>query len=262
MGWAKYQEDIVSRWVNDNHARSTPPADATSALRKGTAAPKQEKHMSKLKDFTISSARPLPVILLADVSGSMAAQGKIAALNASIRDMLASFAASDDLRAQIHVAIITFGGDAAVHAPLAPASVLSWNDLTAQGGTPMGKAMELAADLIEDREKIPPRAYRPTVVLLSDGQPTDRWEQGLARMTYEGRPAKAERMALAIGADADLDVLRRFVAPATDRLFGAADARRIRDFFNFLTMSVATRTRSVNPNELPPMQDPFDLERL
>lgn len=216
----------------------------------------------QLKEFTTSAARPLPVILLADVSGSMAADGKIAALNAAVRDMLASFAISDDLRSEIQVAIITFGGSAQVHIPLAPAGKVQWTDLSADGGTPMGRAMELAADLIEDRGAIPARAYRPTVVLLSDGQPTDRWEPGLQRMASEGRAQKADRMALAIGADADLDVLRRFVAPATDRLFGAADARRIRDFFNFLTMSVATRSRSVNPNALPPMQDPYDLDRL
>ncbi|SDX01780.1 vWA domain-containing protein [Thiocapsa roseopersicina] len=216
----------------------------------------------QLKEFTTGAARPLPVILLADVSGSMHADGKIAALNASIRDMLASFATTDDQGAEIHVAIITFGGTAEVQTPLATANTVQWTDLTARGSTPMGKAMELAADLIEDREKIPARAYRPTVVLLSDGQPDPGWENGLTRMTKEGRAQKADRMALAIGADADVDVLRRFVAPATDRLFGAADARRIRDFFNFLTMSVATRTRSVNPNELPPMQDPYDLDRL
>jgi uncharacterized protein YegL len=216
----------------------------------------------QLEEFTTSAARPLPVILLADVSGSMEANGKIAALNASVRDMLASFATIDDLRAEIHVAIITFGGTADIHTPLAPANTAQWTDLIARGGTPMGAAMQLAADLIEDREMIPARAYRPTVVLLSDGQPTDRWEQGLTRMTREGRAQKADRMALAIGADADVDLLRRFVAPATDRLFGAADAGRIRDFFNFLTMSVATRTHSVNPNALPPMQDPYDLDRL
>lgn len=217
---------------------------------------------TQLKEFTSSAARPLPVILLADVSGSMAADGKIAALNQSVREMLATFASTDDLRAEIHLAIITFGGEARLHTPLQPASSVQWTDMAANGGTPMGQAMSMAADLIEDRERIPARAYRPTVVLVSDGQPTDHWEQGLSRMTKEGRAQKADRMALAIGADADVEMLRRFVAPATDRLFGAADARRIKDFFQFLTMSVTTRTRSANPNDVPPMQSPYDLDQL
>jgi Mg-chelatase subunit ChlD len=72
---------------------------------------------SQLKEFTSSAARPLPVILLADVSGSMAAEGKIDALNQSVREMLATFASTDDLRAEIHVAIVTFGGEATTSHP-------------------------------------------------------------------------------------------------------------------------------------------------
>ena len=37
--------------------------------------------MSRLKEFTTQTARPLPVVLLADVSGSMGTDGKIQALN-------------------------------------------------------------------------------------------------------------------------------------------------------------------------------------
>ena len=43
--------------------------------------------MPSLKEFTVSSARPLPVILLADVSGSMAVDGKIDALNGAVAEM-------------------------------------------------------------------------------------------------------------------------------------------------------------------------------
>ena len=41
--------------------------------------------MSKLKEFVMASARPLPVIILADISGSMSTNGKIDALNDAIR---------------------------------------------------------------------------------------------------------------------------------------------------------------------------------
>ena len=96
---------------------------------------------TQLKEFTSTAARPLPVILLADVSGSMASEGKIDALNQSVREMLATFASTDDLRAEIHVAIITFGGDARLHTPLQVASAVKWSDMVADGGTPMGQAM-------------------------------------------------------------------------------------------------------------------------
>jgi len=192
----------------------------------------------------------------------MAAEGKIGALNQSVREMLSTFASTDDLRAEIHVAIITFGGEARLHTPMQTASTVQWTNMTASGGTPMGQAMTLAADIIDDNDKIPGRAYRPTVVLVSDGQPTDSWEAGLDRMTKQGRAQKADRLALAIGADADIDMLRRFLNNKEKQVFFAADARRIRDFFRFVTMSVAVRSRSVNPNEIPLMQNPFGLDQL
>lgn len=217
--------------------------------------------MTALKEFTTSHARSLPVILLADVSGSMEAEGKIEALNQSVRDMLVAFSSSDDLRAEIHLAIITFGGQARVHTPLQRAGEVKWTDMVAGGKTPLGSAMSLAADLIEDQDKITTRAYRPTVILVSDGQPTDQWHESLERLAKQGRAQKADRIALAIGGDADLDMLRRFLSDERKQVFVAADARRIKDFFQFVTMSVAVRSRSVNPNDIPLMQNPFDLDR-
>jgi uncharacterized protein YegL len=217
---------------------------------------------SQFTEFTQAQARALPVIILADVSGSMGAYGKIDALNQAVRDMLAAFASGDDLRADIQVAVVTFGGGGArVHVPLQPASAVEWTDMKASGGTPMGAAMALAADIIEDRGQIDSRAYRPTVVLVSDGAPTDNPQAGLNRLTKEGRAQKADRMAMAIGADADLDMMRAFL-PAGRELFVAADARRIADFFEFVTMSTTTRSRAVNPNDIPQMQSPFDIDAL
>jgi uncharacterized protein YegL len=40
----------------------------------------------------------------------MTAYGKLAALNRAIAEMIAIFASEQDARAQIHVAVITFGG--------------------------------------------------------------------------------------------------------------------------------------------------------
>ena len=215
--------------------------------------------MATLKNFSTSAARPLPVILLADVSGSMTADGKISALNRAIRDMISSFAEEEEARAEISVAVVTFGSEARLHTALQPAKQMEWTDLSAGGATPMGAAMELAADLIDDREAIPARAYRPTVVLVSDGIPTDDWSNGIRRLTGEGRGGKAFRLALAIGGDADEQMLRKF-AGGDATLYRAEDARRIRQFFEFLTMTVAQRSRSINPNAVAQVSSPFDLK--
>jgi uncharacterized protein YegL len=56
------------------------------------------------------------------------------------------------------------------------------------------------------------RALPPVLVLISDGQPTDDFGKGLDALLTEPWGKKAVRVAIAIGDDADLDVLRRFIA--------------------------------------------------
>jgi uncharacterized protein YegL len=108
--------------------------------------------MSNLKEFSLSTARPLPVVLLADVSGSMAENGKIDTLNEAVAEMLTTFAAEDSARAEIQVAVITFGkGGARLHQPLLPASRMVWERMNADGRTPLGEALELARELLEDK---------------------------------------------------------------------------------------------------------------
>ncbi len=215
-----------------------------------------------LKEFAAPAARPLPVIVLADVSGSMEAGGKIQALNLAVREMVATFKDEDDLRAEIHVAVVTFGADvASVHTPLARAAEVAWVDMPARGSTPMGAAFQRALAMLEDRAVIPSRAYRPTLVLLSDGQPTDDWRAPLDALLASERGSKAFRMALAIGADADASVLAAFLANPEARVFRADEARQIRRFFRLVSMSVTSRSRSANPNAAPPAatDDDFDL---
>lgn len=216
--------------------------------------------MSQLHELKTSDLRPLPVLLLADVSGSMSGDGKIASLNQAVREMISTFAAAEEILAEILVAVITFGEEARVHIPLTSAAAVSWLDMQADGSTPMGRAMELAAELLEDRDLIPKRAYRPTVVLVSDGVPTDAWEAGLARLTQQGRAQKADRMALAIGGDADEAMLKRFIADPAKPVYRAEDARRIKDFFQLVTKSVTMTSRGANP--VPVMQSPFDLDKF
>ncbi len=207
--------------------------------------------MSRLKEFTTQSARPLPVILLADVSGSMGMDGKIQALNHAVHEMIEAFQDESDLRAEIHVSVITFGGQSRVHLPLGPARDCSWSEVGASGGTPMGTAFDLARQMVEDRAAVPSRAYRPTIVLVSDGQPTDVWEQPLQALLSSERGGKAFRMALAVGADADHAVLQSFLADPESRVYAADEARQIRQFFQLVTMSVSSRSRSANPNSAP-----------
>ncbi|MDM8548222.1 VWA domain-containing protein [Candidatus Venteria ishoeyi] len=212
-----------------------------------------------LKNFTMTAARPLPIILLADVSGSMSVEGKIQALNQAVREMNMAFAEEEAERAQIQVAIITFGaGGAHLVQELTPAAETSWQDMQAAGSTPMGAAFTLVKELVEDHEKIPSRAYRPTLILVSDGEPNDEWQAPLQALLQSERASKAIRFAMGIGADADTAMLQQFIADPEGKVFEAHEARQIQRFFRWVTMSVTSRSRSTNPNQPPPNQPDID----
>jgi uncharacterized protein YegL len=231
----------------------------------------------QLRGFTAPLARPLPVLLLADVSGSMGDDGKIDALNRAMEDMLGSFRREDDRRTEIQVGVITFGaGGARLHQPLARASRIQWQPMTPAGTTPLAAALDLTVQIIEDPQQVPERGYRPTLVLVSDGQPTDEkghatddWKPALGRLLASARGKQAYRFAMAIGADADEEMLGAFIAP-DKRLFRAHDARQIEEFFQHVTVGVTLRSRSNNPNDppsIPPMNlagqiDPPDLDTI
>jgi len=195
-------------------------------------------------------AKPLPVIMLLDVSGSMTGE-KIQNLNTAVKDMLETFRNTENGETEIHVAAVTFGSEVKVHQILASAGDITWIDLPAGGGTPLGAAISMTKAMIADKNVVPSRAYRPVVVLVSDGQPNDKWEQPLDDFISEGRSAKCDRMAMAIGADADKSVLSKFIKGTEYPLFYAENAGQLKDFFKFLTMSVTIRTQSQNPDVVP-----------
>jgi uncharacterized protein YegL len=145
--------------------------------------------------YTVPTAKPLPVVLLLDVSGSMSGD-KIHNLNEAVKDMLTTFRDTENGETEIWVAVITFGAEVRLHQALTSAGNVHWHDLSAGGGTPLGTAFKMAKAMIEDKNVVPSRAYRPTVVLVSDGRPGDSWESPLQAFISDGRSAKCDRMAM------------------------------------------------------------------
>ena len=227
--------------------------------------------------YTTSKAKPLPVILLLDVSASMSEvvvgsfkrtgqtvfqDGKnwelveggitrIHLLNVAVKKMLVTLAREESMGTEFLVSIITFGADTRLQIPPTKAGMVNWTDLTTEGETPLGSALGLAKELLEDKGRTPSRAYRPTVILVSDGKPTDAWENALADFVNLGRSSKSDRMAMAIGAEADSAMLGKFIAGTDHKLFQGDEAESIHEFFKKVTMSVVSRTRSPNPNVVP-----------
>lgn len=227
--------------------------------------------------FTTNQSKPLPIMLLLDVSGSMnevisgtfertgeklvedgktweivqGGMSRIQILNQAVQEMLASFAQEEQLHHEFLVSIITFGATVQVHLAPTKASRVAWAPLQAAGETPLGEALAMAKRLIEDKEATPSRAYRPVVVLVSDGKPTDRWTESLESFVSAGRSTKCDRIALAIGAGADENMLKKFIAGTPNPLFRAENAKQILEAFRRVTMSVTVRCQSKDPNQVP-----------
>ncbi|UGA53707.1 vWA domain-containing protein [Vibrio sp. VB16] len=199
--------------------------------------------------FVAPTAKPIPVVLLLDVSGSMSGD-RIDQLNLAVREMISSFSSSETSEIEIQLSAITFGADVKLHTQYTSATDIEWQDLSVSGMTPMGTALKMAKAMIEDKDVTPSRAYRPTIVLVSDGGPNDEWEGPLNEFVNNGRSSKCDRMAVAIGEGADRSVLNRFIEGCEYPLFTPDNASDIRNSFRYITMSVTARSKSQNPNKV------------
>ena len=74
--------------------------------------------MNIMGDFIYTEAKPLPVILLLDTSGSMSINDNIGTMNRAIKEMLQDFKSAVNSEANISVVIITFGEHTGVYMPL------------------------------------------------------------------------------------------------------------------------------------------------
>ena len=189
-------------------------------------------------ETTLREPKTLPVIMCLDCSYSMSVMGKIQAMNQSVSDLLEACSDEDTIKAPVRIAVVTFGGTAQLHAALQPAGQVQWQDMAPSGNTPMGSALRIAKGIIEDREQVASRSLRPVVLLVSDGLPTDEWQVPLQELANDGRSKKADRIALAIGPDADEQMMRTFASDPAETVYHAEDAAGIRDFFRELTMSI------------------------
>jgi uncharacterized protein YegL len=172
---------------------------------------------------------------------------KIDTLNDCVTTMIRSFATEDSLRGEIQVGVVTFGNTARLHQPLVTATQLKWTDMQAGGRTPLGGAFTLLTDLLADEHVIPKRAFMPVLILVSDGKPTDEWEEPLERLLASPRGEKAVRLAVGIGSDMeeeDFDVLRKFIAQPGTEPKRADEAHLLTRYFSWVTMSVTAQART------------------
>lgn len=185
------------------------------------------------------AARPLQFIWILDCSGSMKGE-KIQQLNFAIRDAIPAMqdVAADNINAEVLVRALKFSSGAQWHiATATPVEQFEWTDLTAEGVTDMGKAFLLAADQL-DTSNMPDRGLPPVLVLVSDGEPTDDYKKGLETLLSKPWAKKAARIAIAIGQDANTDVLQEFIGNSEIKPLQANNAKTLVNYIKWVSTQV------------------------
>lgn len=192
----------------------------------------------------------MPVIILADTSGSMAGQGKIDHLNQAIRKMIASFKEESAIGVSIKLAVIAFGGENAIlHTPYSSVGWIEWKDLKANGKTPLGQGLVMLGKMLDEMTGIT-RSFRPNVVLVSDGIPTDNWQVPFHKIVNSKRSGKANRLAIGVGADADQKMLTEFVGGDATKVVSDHDASMIGQFFEYVTLTVVSQVTKMTDSTI------------
>ena len=116
--------------------------------------------------------------------------------------------------AEIKISAMTFSNTVDWLTPQpVTASGLTWNDQSASGMTCLGEACkELNRQLSHKTGflKSASGSYAPVVILLSDGGPTDDFTAGMNALNNNAWFRHSTRIAIAIGNDADTNVLATF----------------------------------------------------
>jgi uncharacterized protein YegL len=140
---------------------------------------------AKVANVAENPEQRCPCVLLLDISGSMNG-APIAQLNAGLQAFRDNLQKDDLASMRVEVTIITFGGSVVVTQDFVTANQFNVPTLTSGGGTPMGAAINLALDNLEERKQVYRTAgisyYRPWVFLITDGEPTDDWHAAATRI--------------------------------------------------------------------------------
>ena len=161
--------------------------------------------------------KTLTIYYLIDTGAQMAGD-KIGSVNSALEEAIAvdlPDIASANEDAEIRIAIIQFSTGASWITPSSgPIGIgdVIWNDLHANGLTDLGAACTELDKKLSRNEFLESQtgAYAPVILLFSDGGPTDNWEKGLEQLKKNNWFKHAIKIAIAIGEDADKNVLATF----------------------------------------------------
>lgn len=202
-------------------------------------------------EFAANPEPRCPIVLILDTSTSMRG-APIYALNQGIQSFLREVRSDVVATLRVDLAIVTFGPVQLIQ-DFSAVDDIDPTTLFAEGMTPMGEAVTYAVHLLEDR-KIAYKEngiqyYRPWLLLITDGSPTDSWKDAARQIKDAEESSKLSFFAIGVEG-ADMDILSELSVRPPLRLKGLEFSQ----VFVWLSQSVA---RVSSPSvgsmfELPP----------
>ncbi|MCA9067621.1 MAG: VWA domain-containing protein [Planctomycetaceae bacterium] len=205
-------------------------------------------------DFAENPEPRVPCILLLDVSTSMSGP-PVSELNKGLLAFKEELTADSLASKRVETAIITFGQDVQTVCDFTTAENFHPPTLEVSGMTPMGRAVNLALDMLDERKQTYKANgiayYRPWIFLITDGAPNDEGWQAAAERAVAGEKEKAFAF-FAVGVEeANMDVLRMFTVREPLKLRGLS----FRELFVWLSSSLRSVSRST-PGDDVPLENP------
>ena len=202
--------------------------------------------------------RRLPVYLLLDCSGSMYGE-PIEAVKNGVQVLVSTLRQDPYALETAYLSIITFDSSAQQVVPLTELSAFQQPNIQASGCTALGEALSLLAQKADQEvtkttmEK--KGDWKPLVFIMTDGEPTDDLNKGLAEFK---KRKWGMVVACAAGAGANTDTLKKITECVVS--LDTADSATIKAFFKWVSASVSSGSMKVEEtgaeattlSELPP----------
>jgi uncharacterized protein YegL len=172
----------------------------------------QETFVDKQPKMAAPNEPHLACVLLLDTSSSMSGP-PIDSLNQALQDFKQKVSLDELAQKRVDIAIVEFNSTARLVQPFTPISRMEPVTLKADGTTAMGAGINMAIDLVKERnrfyaEKGTP-CFKPWIFMITDGAPTDDIESAKSRIQEEenkGTHGKLKFFALGVS-DYDKDTL-------------------------------------------------------
>lgn len=157
------------------------------------------------------------IYFLLDISGSMEGS-KIGALNDSMVNIIVELQEkAKNNQITIEASVLSFSRSVTWMYDN-PINIIDfeWKPLKANGMTSLGKACCELANKLESSNESPNDI---SIILISDGCPTDDYDEGIFMLAKSNKFINSTKYAVALGDDADMTSLTRFVNDSTNIYF-------------------------------------------